>query len=77
MWLILVLSVIVIVPDSRPVAVGVKLTVTEQRAPGARLPPQSLVWLKFALATIQAMSKLRLLGLLMVIAWGALVVPTT
>lgn len=41
--LILVLSVIVMAPDSGAVAVGVKLTLTTQLAPSARLDPQSLI----------------------------------
>ena len=64
--LIFVLSVTVMAPDSSPVAVGEKLTFTVQWAPGTRLAPQSLVWLKFPLGTILAMLKLTLLGLLIV-----------
>jgi hypothetical protein len=41
--LILVLSVRAMAPCTGPVAVGVKLTVTVQWAPSARLAPQSLV----------------------------------
>ena len=74
--LILVLSVNVTTPDSNPVAVGVKVTVTAQWAAGARLAPQSLVSLKSPVAAILAMSKLTLLGLLRVMICGALLVPT-
>src|SRR5208283_2152773 len=74
--LILVLSVTVMVPDSRPVAVGVKVTVTAQWAPIARLAPQSLVWLKFPVAAMLATLILTLLGLLIVTVWAALVLPT-
>jgi hypothetical protein len=74
--LILVLSVTVMEPDSRPVAVGVKLTVTAQWAPNPRLTPQLFAWLKFPFAAMLAMLKLTLLGLLIVMVWAAPVVPT-
>ena len=74
--LILVLSVIVMAPDRAPAVVGMKFTVMEQCAPGARLAPQSLVWLKFPLATILAMLILTLLGLLINVVRGKLVVAT-
>src|ERR1700722_2042843 len=69
-------SVTVMEPVSRAAAAGVKATDAAQLAPGARLAPQVLVWLKLALAARLAMSKLTLLGLLMVMVWAALVVPT-
>ena len=65
--LILVLSVTMTAPDSRPVAMGEKVTFTAQWAPGIKLTPQSLVWLKFKRATILAELKLTLLRLLIVI----------
>src|SRR5579864_2793361 len=42
--LIFVLSVTVTVPDSKPVAVGVKVTFAVQWPPIGRLAPQLLVW---------------------------------
>jgi hypothetical protein len=65
--LILVLSVTVMAPDSRPLAVGEKVTFTAQWAPGTRLAPQSLVWVKLLLATMLAMLNFTVLGLLIVI----------
>jgi hypothetical protein len=73
--LILVLSVTVMVPDSSPVAVGAKFTVTAQRAFGARAA-QSFVWVKVPLATMLAILRVTLLGLLIVIVLEGLVVPT-
>ena len=74
--LILVLSVTVMAPDWRPVVVGVNVTFTAQCFPIARLPPQSLVWLKLPFPTMLAMLRLKLLGLLIVTVRRALVVPT-
>jgi len=59
-----------------PVTAGAKLTLMVQWAPGTRLAPQSLLWLKFPPATMLAIVMLTLLALLSVMARGALVVPT-
>ena len=64
--LIRVLSVIVIVPNCEPVAVGEKVTLTAQLAPALRLAPQVFVSAKLALGLILAMVNFTLLGLLIV-----------
>jgi len=74
--LIGVLSVSVIVPDCEPTIVGEYVTVTAQLAPGLKLVPQSLVSAKFPEAAKLDISTLTLLGLLTVMIFGALVVPT-
>ena len=48
----LLLSVIVSVPRSAPVAVGVKVTLIVHDPLTARLVPQLFVWLKFALVAM-------------------------
>lgn len=70
-----VLSPTVIEPEFDPVLAGEKFTVMVQWAPASRLVPQSLVWLKFPLATILVILKVTLAGLLIVMVCGALTVP--
>ena len=74
--LIRVLSVMVIAPDCEPVAVGEKVTLIWQLASSPRLVPQVLVSAKLPLAMMLAIWMFTLLGLLTVMASGALVVPT-
>jgi hypothetical protein len=74
--LLRVLSVIVTVPEARPVIAGEKLTLTVQLVPGARLAPQLLVSVKVGLAAMPLMLNGTLLGLLILIVWAELVVPT-
>src|SRR5579864_5402450 len=74
--LIRVLSVIVTVPDSGPVIAGEKVTLTSQLPPELRLAWQLLVSAKPALAAMLAISIFTLLGLMTVMDWDALVVPT-
>ena len=75
----LALSVTIRVPDRLPVAVGVKVTLKVQLAPGATLTPQVFVCAKSVLLA-PVMAMLRVSGALplfdSVTACGALVVPT-
>jgi hypothetical protein len=48
----LALSVIVIEPLRKPVALGVKVTLRVQLAPAAKLEPQVLVWAKSPLTAM-------------------------
>ena len=50
---LLLLSVRTTVPFRVPAAVGVKVTLTWQPAPGARLGPQLLVWAKSPVIAIE------------------------
>jgi len=72
----LLLSVMVSVPLNGPVAVGEKVTLSEQEPPPATLPTQLLVWLKLALVAMLVMVSAALPVLLRVIDCDALVVPT-
>jgi hypothetical protein len=73
---ILVSSVIVIAPDTASAAMGANVTEIVQWFTDARVAPELLVWLKFAVAVMLAMLRLTLLGLFRVIGWAALVIPT-
>jgi hypothetical protein len=56
----LALSVMVTEPLREPVAVGVKVTLIEQEALGARLEPQVLVWEKSPLTVMLVMLRVAL-----------------
>ena len=71
----LLLSVMVRVPVSGPVAVGVKVTLIVQEPLAATLPPQLLVSPKFALVAMPLMVSAALPVLLRVTACDPLVVP--
>jgi hypothetical protein len=73
----LLLSVMVNVPLSEPVAVGVKVTLMVQEPPAGTLLPQLLVWPKFALTAMLATVSVAVPVLLSVTGCEALVVPTT
>ena len=73
----LLLSVMVRVPVSVPVAVGEKVTLIVQEPLAATLPPQVLVSPKLALVAMLAMVSVALPVLLRVTGCDALVVPTT
>jgi hypothetical protein len=72
----LLLSVMVSMPVSVPVAVGEKVTLIVQEPLAATLPPQLLVWPKFELAAMLAIASAAPPMLLRVTGCGALVVPT-
>ena len=73
----LALSEMRIEPVSEPVSVGVKVTLSVQVAPGARLLPQLLVWEKSPLAVILEIVRVPLPLFARAIASGELVAPTT
>ena len=72
----LLLSVMVRVPVSAPVAVGEKVTLIVQEPLAATLPAQVLVWPKLALAAMLVMVSAAVPVLLRVTGCDALVVPT-
>ena len=71
----LLLSVMVSVPVSGPVAVGEKLTLIVQEPLAATLPPQLLVWPKLALVAMLVMVSATLPVLFRVTGCDPLVVP--
>ena len=71
----LALSATVIEPVRDPLVVGVKVTLTVQEAPGARLEPQLLVWEKSPLAVMLEIVRAAPPLLAKTIAWGELAVP--
>ena len=71
----LLLSVMVSVPMSAPVAVGEKVTSIVQELPAATLPPQVLVSPKLALVAMLAIVSAVFPVLLRVTGCDALVVP--
>jgi hypothetical protein len=71
------LSVTESVPPKVPEAVGAKVTLTVQFAPGARVGPQVLLCPKFALAAILAMLSVAVPEFVSVTGRGWLVMPTT
>lgn len=68
--------VIVTTPVRRPVPVGEKVTLMVQLAPGARLLPQVLVWLKSPLIVTAIFVMTPLLVLVRVAVWTRLAVFT-
>jgi len=70
------LSVIVTAPVRVPIAVGVKVTVIVQFAPGATEAPQVVVFAKSPVAVILVMSSVPLPVFVSVTDCAALVVPT-
>ena len=71
----LALSVTVIEPVRDPAAVGAKVTLIVQEAPGARLEPQLLVWEKSPLAVMLEIVRATAPLLVRSIASGELAVP--
>ena len=71
------LSVIVTVPATAPIAVGLKVTEIKQFFPTATEPPQVFVSAKLALAVMLVINNVALPVLDNEIFFGALVVPTT
>jgi hypothetical protein len=71
------LSVNVTVPFTLPVVSGARLTLTAQFAPGARVVPQLLVSVKFALAAMLVILSAAVPELVSVISRGSLVWPST
>src|SRR5205807_634490 len=62
-------------PVLKPVAVGLKVTLTVQLAPAVTLLPQLLVWAKSPLATMLAMFNTAVPLLVSMDVWDGLVVP--
>ena len=69
-------SVSVSVPVRVPPAVGVKVTLTVQLAPAARLPPQLLVCEKSPLVVMELNVTAPAVSLVAVTVWAALLAPT-
>jgi hypothetical protein len=63
-------------PDAAPTALGVKVTLTVQKAPAAKLEPQSLVCPKSPVAATPVMPIETPVGLVSFVVFAAVVVPT-
>ena len=71
------LSVIATVPVLVPFIVGVKVTLLEQLAPGAKLAPQVFVWAKSPLAVIVPItSDVAALLVIVIVTTRVVLVPT-